>query len=523
VRVYYADANTGPGGAQVIVYVKNKAWPRIGQEPDLPILRDNIRNKFIVITVDFGYDPNAVSTFIDKDLHDIFRAVYGVKTDSLLADVNLTPVKFRCFFMPEGYRVATDLVYWEIDKHGVHGTLEYILKSYNEDIVPKVPGLKPVTSPKDMVTREGKPFDLTVKMDIVYPSQAKVRLPVLVNSETISERNPNSGPGSYRPHYIGFTMRGYVHVVMGHCFNPCVNHYFHFNKFELDHWNGLACYTAAMRYIHKNGDQYGMDLDHIGMMGHSKGQYAVTRLSDPNHALGAESQRYSTFPKGFGTFPDGTYGPQPWPGYPSNIHCGYQSMGMGTFESEYITTDYVPTIYACGEKESNNISKEGFPRFARRLEELDVNHVSMLMEGLGHELPYGSDGRLGVDRYQLVHDFFDRYLKPGAKLPPVVLMTTPRDGAEGVAPASEIAVHFAPVIDERTVQEKSGIRVIALSDNKEVKGTWRSTRKGTRFVFVPEQGLKANQDYQIVITREVRDRAGTALEAARTIRFKTAQ
>ena len=92
--------------------------------------------------------------------------------------VGLTPVKYRCFFMPEGYRVATDLVYWEIDKHAVHGTLEYIMQSYNEYIVPKVEGLKPVTSPRDMVDRNGKPFDYTVKMDIVYPSQATTRLPV---------------------------------------------------------------------------------------------------------------------------------------------------------------------------------------------------------------------------------------------------------------------------------------------------------------------------------------------------------
>jgi len=198
-------------------------------------------------------------------------------------------------------------------------------------------------------------------------------------------------------------------------------------------------------------------------------------------------------------------------------------MGMGTFESEYITTDYVPTIYACGEKESNNISKEGFPKFAKRLEELDVNHVSMMEEGLGHELPYGFDKKLGVDRYQLLHDFFDRYLKPGAKLPPAVLMVTPRDGAEDVSPASEIAVHFAPIIDERTILEKSGIRVVRLANNEEAKGTWRSTRKGTRFVFVPERPLKTNEDYQIVISKEVRDKAGTALEAARTIRFGTAR
>ena len=59
---------------------------------------------------------------------------------ALLKDIHLKPINYRCFFMPEGYRVATDLVYWELDKHGVYGTLEYIMKSYNEDIVPKVQG-----------------------------------------------------------------------------------------------------------------------------------------------------------------------------------------------------------------------------------------------------------------------------------------------------------------------------------------------------------------------------------------------
>ena len=515
LKVYYHEKQTDAEGAQVIVYVKNSAWERVGKEADLPILRDNIKNKFIVITVDLGNEPRAVSTFIDKDLHDIFRAVYGAKTESILKDINLKPVNYRCFFMPEGYRVVTDLVYWELDKHGVYGTLEYIMKSYNEDIVPKVKGLKPVTSPKDMIDKKGNPFDFTVKMDIVYPSQAKTKLPVLVNSETISERNPNSGPTAYRPHYIGFTMRGYINVVMGHCFNPCVNHYFHFNKFELDHWNGLACYTAAMRYIHKNGDKYSMDLDHIGMMGHSKGQYAVTRLSDPNHVKGTESKRYEGFP-------EGTPEPQPWQGYPSDIQVGYQSMGMGTFEPEYITSDYVPTIFACGANERNVISKDGFPKFAKRLEELDANHISMLEEGLEHELPYGWDDVLGVDRYELFHDFFDRYLKPSAKLPPVVLITFPRDSAENVSPVSEISVHFAPVIDAETINEQQAIKVIRISDNKEVKGNWKATRKDTKFNFIPEQPLGGKQEYKIIISRKVKDKVGTPLAKQREIKFRTA-
>jgi tetratricopeptide (TPR) repeat protein len=83
---------------------------------------------------------------------------------------------------------------------------------------------------------------------------------------------------------------------MGHCFNPCVTHYWHFILFTLDHWNGLACYTAALRYINMNAEKYSINTDHIGVMGISKGQYAVTRLSDPNNA-GAHQYRGDTLLK----------------------------------------------------------------------------------------------------------------------------------------------------------------------------------------------------------------------------------
>ena len=157
-------------------------WERIGQEDDLSILTDFIKKKFIVITLDFGNDPKAVSPSFDNDINEVYSAVFGYKTKSLLQDIHLIPKEYRCFIIPEGYSVATDLVYWEIDKHGVYGTLEYIMNSYNEDIVPKLPGLKLVSSPMEMVDRYGKPFDFTVKMDIVYPSLAKKKLPAVVYS-----------------------------------------------------------------------------------------------------------------------------------------------------------------------------------------------------------------------------------------------------------------------------------------------------------------------------------------------------
>ena len=108
------------------------------RKSDLSILKDYIEKKFIVMTLDFGDEPNAVSPFFDDDINLVYRAAFGYLTPSVLRAIKLEPKDTRCFILPEGYRVATDLTYWEIDKHGVYGTLEYIMKTYNEEIVPKV-------------------------------------------------------------------------------------------------------------------------------------------------------------------------------------------------------------------------------------------------------------------------------------------------------------------------------------------------------------------------------------------------
>jgi hypothetical protein len=83
VNIYFLGGDTGPDGSEVIVYMKNGAWDRIGQETDFSILHDYIQKKFIVITVDFGTDKQAVSPGFDKDLYELFKAVYGFRTPGI--------------------------------------------------------------------------------------------------------------------------------------------------------------------------------------------------------------------------------------------------------------------------------------------------------------------------------------------------------------------------------------------------------------------------------------------------------
>jgi len=521
-NIYFREETTGDQPAEVIIYVMNSAWERLGTESNLSILKDYIEKRFIVVTLDLGREPAAVSPAIDFDIHLLYRACAGYKTPSILRAMKLEPKSGRYLILPEGYRAATDLVYWEIDKHAVNGTLEYIMKTYNTEVVPKVKGLQPAQKPSDMVDRNGKPFDYRIMMDIIYPSQAKKKCPVFVWSNTGQDRATH--------HQYLFQLRGYVYVNMGHCFNPVTVHYWHFLNFTLDHWNGLACYTAAIRYLNKNADLYAMDTDHIGMMGISKGQYAVTRLSAPNHATTKEALTFPEVPQslaksaeGLGKFPEGTYGPQPWPGYSSRIHCGWQGMGAGLWCGRYVTPDYVPTILACGDHDNDSVVKDGTPAFLRALEKLDTNHVYLPMDDLGHSISVGYDKRLGVDRYQLVNDFFDRYLKVKDKLPPVVLIATPRDGATDVDPATTIRVQFAPVIDEKTIVGGRGIVVTNVGENREVPGSWKVSHGGTMFSFVPAQPLAKGQQYEVSVTGEVKDKAGTALTAVRKVRFTTAR
>jgi hypothetical protein len=321
LNIYFLGGDAGPDGSEVIVYIQNSFWDRIGQESDLSILSDYIQKRFIVITIDFGKDKMAVSPQFDKDLHEIFKAVYGYKTESLLKNLNL------------------------------EGSKE---------------------------------------------------------------------------------------------------------------------------------------------VGRFKG------------------------------FPEGSPEPQPWPGYPSNISVGYQSMGIGLFEPEYITHDYVPTIVACGENERDLISKEAHPAFVKRLEELDVNYINLFMQGLGHEVPYGFDERMGVDRYQLVHDFFDRYLKVEEKLPPVVLVISPRDNKEEVSPDTEISIDLAPVIDSQNIIRDKGIMIVQTNNNKEVEGIWNVSHGGTKYTFIPANALNKNEHYSIIVTTKVKDKAGKHLDKEKIVHFRVA-
>lgn len=516
LRIHYVDIATPPyENAPVIVYCLNLPTVRIGQEPDATILQDLIDEGYIVITVDFYNDPNAVSPDFDEDLWEFFKEVlgYGGRTSPLEGTSLIPDEKYRLWYLPEGYRIERNIPFWETDKHGSYGTLDNIMGHWNTYVVDNY-NVNSVSDPNEMHTPDGGPIDYNTYMDIVYPSQTGgVKVPLVYWNGTLTYRNMLIGPAYSRYHFAGFVMRGYAWANPAHCFDPLVYWYGAFPASEMDWWNGLKSNTAFVRYIRKNADIYNIDPNRIGGWGHSKGQYTITRMSDPNHAGGSELRTFEGYPPG-------TPEPQPWQGYSSQITCGYQSMGLGDDHPEFVTSDYVPTLTVCGDRDYyGHYEPNRWPKLVEKLEQMNVPHTAFLMYDVGHDLPTGYDPVLGIDRYEVTVDFFDRYLKPG-QFPPVPLIIKPRHQRANVLPSEKVWINFAPIIDPNAILEGNGIKVRYKSSQNEVSGTWEALNGNTTYQFSPDGGIFAeNKSYEIVITTNAKDIHGNFIAEERITEF----
>jgi len=102
-----------------------------------------------------------------------------------------------------------------------------------------------------------------------------------------------------------------------------------------------------------------------------------------------------------------------------------------------------------------------------------------------------------------------------------VLLVSPRDKKDDVSPNDKIFIHFAPVIDEKTILDNKGIKVVSLKDNKDIQGSWAVSRKGTKFTFTPSESFAANEQYKIIVTTGIKDQRGIKLDKESVYQFKT--
>lgn len=446
-------------------------------------------------------------------MKECFFSKLGMGTSfirSLLVGISLLTFSMLCaqqrppiqeIFIPAGFQETKDVVFFELDKHGSKGTIERVIAHYNKYIVGKEIGIDhPATVKEDLKDHDGKPLNWKLRMDIVHPAKPSEPRPVIVIVATQPVRNMSR----YTPFQQNLAKRGYVTVVIDHCYSPLTWAFgYHDAYYSLDEITGVKAYTAAIRYLRANAAQYSIDPERIGGLGHSKGSYAITRLSDPDINEDSDERFGKREP----------YGPQPYTGYASNIQVGYQSMGNGTRSSKrYVKDNYAPTITAVGKSDQYK-HWDAWPTVVEAYsKDHDANWLGIPMLDRGHHMATGFQPDIGYVREEAVEKFFSSYLEPD--LPPNILYVTPyngRDNKNVVSPDQPVIVHFSPQMDVASVKE--AVQVVCQQTGKVIEGNWKVKRKDTYFIFTPKKAdsFKDRTDYKVVIGSDVKSIRGISL------------
>ena len=109
----------------ILFYIINHSCSeRIGQEDDVSILSDYIRQGFMVVTLDFKCHKDAVTPYIEQALVSA-RAMFDSYTaDDALVGLGVNTSSVQLYFLPEGCRVERDVWFWDPSVFGVEGTME---------------------------------------------------------------------------------------------------------------------------------------------------------------------------------------------------------------------------------------------------------------------------------------------------------------------------------------------------------------------------------------------------------------
>jgi dienelactone hydrolase len=228
--VPHKDApGAGRGGKRsAIIYLTGLPQPRIGKEPDNAIIADFVKQGFLVLTIDFGKEPNIVAPQINADLRNLR---YHVERNPKLFRPHVVDLD-RVYILPEGYRLERGVVFW--DQGG------------------------------------------TWRMDVRYPSQAVRPVPVLIQNPVDNAHrmnNKNIWQWNDMIAECGLT-RGYAAVQID---NPVKRYQ------GVDPMPDVAVrLKAAIRTLRANAENWNLDAKHVALMGFSRGsgQAGVAALSD---------------------------------------------------------------------------------------------------------------------------------------------------------------------------------------------------------------------------------------------------
>lgn len=516
-----AESNLVP----VVFYLKNLPVDRIGTDSDQDIIADLESEGYFVVELDLAETDAIGSPGLEEyimSFHESSPQYLQENYPDLQYDEN------NFFYLPEGYRIKRNIPVWNIEEHGADGSLDRVMRTYNEDIAPKF-DLEPVNSPEEMKGPDGEPLDYNLYIDIIYPGGTpEVKVPVVMHYASSSDRHSSFKPSNIKRGIFptGFLTSGYAWVNADHCYNPLARHtsYGYFDRYTLEDWNGLAAARAYIRYLRAHATEYNLN-GKIGVMGISKASYSAVRTADINNAEKGEHFVFSGY--------EPNDKPQPWSEHSSTIDVAYAAAGNGTRRiPSYVDKNTVPMVTSAGRTDEYG-HWDVYAEVVKHMRDMDLNHLELWMEDLGHTFPrIGTDYVTGENRYSLVKEFFDVYLKPDQTDKLKVFYAIPKEQAtevnnfghsryiphnglipanmQGLSPYLPVTVRFLSEVDPATFD--SHVSVLRKSDNVEVEGVWESQMGGTGFEFTPAEPLEPGESYSLQLTSGLADTEGLIME-----------
>jgi hypothetical protein len=352
------------GVLPTVIYLKNLAAPRIGQEADDPIIADMLKEGEQVLVLDYAKNPAAVSPAINLDINKLRQDITGKA--KFLGDHHVDVA--HLYVLPEGCRVKRNVPFF--DEGGVK-----------------------------------------LAMDIFYPSQPNTRPPLLM--EITCDNANRMGAGSLafcRDTLIeGALLQGFATAMVDH---PNPGKYPGFYTFP----EGLQRMKAAVRTLRAEGPTLGTT-DKIGVIGFSRGSPLATLLAvtggakefevgglHPEQssrvqaalihgerydytALKSDDPMYKRYEKAWGTR---EARPELW---------------EARSPIKYVTKDDPPMFLDTSNAEEP-IYREQLAMFEKKLTEVGVPHEYQVdRDGRGHQVS------LNPRTLESIYTFFGKYLK----------------------------------------------------------------------------------------------------------------
>ena len=128
----------------LLVYLKNLACERIGQEPDAPIIADFVANGYRVVELDYAGHAQATTPFLNAD---VLKIRNEIGTGAFPGATGLAAAKNKCYILCEGYRLLRNVPYFLNDRTVYNGA---------------------------------ETTDVELRMDIAYPSQPSRGVPIIL-------------------------------------------------------------------------------------------------------------------------------------------------------------------------------------------------------------------------------------------------------------------------------------------------------------------------------------------------------